>query len=57
MTAFANALAYASVHDDIKFDKVAQISIKTTTSPELPVFNQLSEQDVDFYHQDDLMQE
>ena len=42
-------LAYATVHDDISFDKVVQVSIKTSSSPELPVLNQLTQQDLQAY--------
>ena len=40
------ALAYVSVHDDIKFSSVQSISLKVGESPELPVFNQLQQSEV-----------
>lgn len=33
------ALAYATVHDDIKFSNIQSISLKVGESPELPIFN------------------
>lgn len=43
-------LAYATVHDEIGFDKVVQVSLKAGKSPELPVWNQLSAEDLAAYY-------
>jgi hypothetical protein len=45
-SALAQALAYTTVHDEITFDKVVQVSLKTSSSPELPIFNQLAPEDI-----------
>ena len=40
------ALAYVSVHDDIKFSSIQSISLKVGESPELPIFNQLQQSEI-----------
>ena len=45
----AQALAFATIHDDIQFDQVAQVSVRAGLSPELPVYNYLAEQDLNAY--------
>lgn len=50
MTALAQAFAHASVHDQIGFEKLVQVSLKAGTSPELPVFNQLAPEDLAAFH-------
>jgi hypothetical protein len=40
------ALAYATVHDDIKYSNIQSISLKVGESPELPIFNQLQQTEV-----------
>lgn len=50
MTALTQAFAHASVHDQIGFDKLVQVSLKAGTSPELPVFNQLAPEDLAAFH-------
>ena len=37
--ALAQALACATVHDEIDFDAVCQITMRVGSSPELPVYN------------------
>ena len=44
--ALSQALSYTLAHDNINFDKVVSVSMKLGSSPELPIFNQLSEQDI-----------
>jgi len=44
--ALAQALAYATVHDQIDFDEVCQITLRVGSSPELPVYNHLSSADL-----------
>ena len=43
LQALGQAIAYATVHDDIEFESVCQISMRVGSSPELPVYNRLSE--------------
>lgn len=43
------ALAYATVHDDIEFNQVTQVTVRAGKSPELPVYNYFSEQDLKAY--------
>lgn len=50
MQALGQVLAYTTVHDDIAFDKVVQVCLKAGSSPELPVFNQLSPKDIASYY-------
>jgi ribosome biogenesis protein UTP30 len=40
------ALAYATVHDDIKFSSIQSISLRVGESPELPIYNQLQASEV-----------
>jgi len=47
--ALSQALSYTLAHDNINFDKVVSISMKMSGSPELPIFNQLSEQDIEAF--------
>ena len=47
--ALANALAYTTVFDDIAFDQVCQVAVKVGDSPELPVYNYLSQEDIEAY--------
>ena len=43
MDALSQVIAYASVHDEIDFDKVCQISMRVgQASPELPVYNSIT---------------
>ena len=49
MEALGQALAYATVHDDIAFDAVCQITVRVGTSPELPVYNHFDETDLAAY--------
>jgi hypothetical protein len=44
--ALIEAIAAVSVHDDISFDMISQICMKVGDSPELPVFNHLSNLDL-----------
>jgi hypothetical protein len=46
VTALEKALAHVTVWDQIPFDSVSQITIKAGESPELPVYNFLSEEDL-----------
>jgi hypothetical protein len=46
LQALCHALAYATVHEEIAFDKLTQVSLRSGTSPELPVLNQLSPEDI-----------
>ena len=47
--ALSQALTLATVHDDISFDQVSQITVRAGSSPELPVYNFLQEQDLVAY--------
>ena len=44
--ALSQALTLATVHDDISFDQVSQITVRAGSSPELPIYNFLQEQDL-----------
>ena len=44
--ALGQAIAYATVHDEIDFDSICQISMRVGSSPELPVYNHFSEKDL-----------
>lgn len=44
--ALGQALAYATVHDDIDFEAVSQVTMRVGSSPELPVYNHFSEADL-----------
>ena len=44
--ALAQALAFATVHDEIDFDAVCQISMRVGSSPELPVYNHFEQADL-----------
>lgn len=46
MQALSQAIAYATVHDQIDFDQICQISLRVGSSPELPVYNHFSEADL-----------
>ena len=47
--ALAQILAFTTVHDDIKFEKVVSVSLKTSSSPELPVYNHLAKEDLNAF--------
>ena len=44
--ALAQAVAFATVHDEIDFDAVCQISMRVGSSPELPVYNHFEQADL-----------
>jgi ribosomal protein L1 len=47
MTALSQVIAYATVHDDISFEQICQISIRVgQASPELPIYNNIREEDL-----------
>ena len=46
LQALGQAIGYATVHDEIDFDQVCQISIRVGSSPELPIYNHLSDADL-----------
>lgn len=50
--ALAHALAYLTYHEShrLGFAQLAQVSLKVADSPELPIFNQLSEDDIAAYN-------
>ena len=50
--ALGQALAYATVHDDISMDAVSQVTIRVGSSPELPVYNFLARADLDAFMQE-----
>lgn len=52
LQALGQALAYATVHDEISFDSISQITMRVGSSPELPVYNYLDEADLTAYMQD-----
>jgi len=45
-SALVDAISAVTVHDDISFDMISQISMKLGDSPELPVYNFFSGQDL-----------
>ena len=45
-SALPYALAYVSVHDDIKFSSIQSISVKVGESPELPIYNNLQQSEI-----------
>lgn len=47
MQALGQAIAYATVHDEIDFERVCQISMRVGSSPELPVYNHFSQDDME----------
>lgn len=49
LTALQHALAYMSVHDEIKFEHISQASLRVGQSPELPFYNYLSKADLEAY--------
>ena len=49
MQALAQTLAYATVHDDIQFDQVSQMTLRSGSSPELPIYNYFAEEDLNAY--------
>ena len=49
LSGVAQALAYATVHDDIAFTQISQVSVRAGKSPELPVYNYFTEQDLKAY--------
>ena len=51
MKALPTMLAYVTVHEDIPFSAVQQISVHSEDSPQLPVFNQISASELDAYMQ------
>lgn len=51
--ALGQALAYATVHDDIDFEAVSQVTMRVGSSPELPVYNNFSEADLNAWMQDE----
>lgn len=52
MQALGQAVAFATVHDEIDFDAISQITLRLgQASPELPVYNHLSAEDLAAYHQ------
>lgn len=53
MQALGQALAYATVHDEIDFEQVCQISMRVGSSPELPVYNNLTQADLSAYKMQD----
>jgi len=46
------AIAYATVHDEIDFESISQITMRVGSSPELPVYNNFTEADLTAYMQD-----
>lgn len=46
MEALGQAIAYATVHDEIDFEQVCQITMRVGSSPELPVYNFFSQADL-----------
>lgn len=50
--ALGQALAYLTCHESerLDFEHISQVSIRLGESPELPIFNQLSEMDISAYN-------
>ena len=46
VTALEKALAHVTVWDQIPFDSVSQITMKAGDSPELPIYNFLTAEDL-----------
>ena len=50
MEALSQTIAFATVHDDIAFDSICQITVRVgQASPELPVYNHIAEEDMKAY--------
>lgn len=50
MSSLSQAIGYVTVHDeDIKFSKLQQITLSIAGSPNLPVFSQFTQSEIDAY--------
>ena len=47
LEALTQVLAIMSTHEEIEFEHVCQATLKTKNSPELPIYNFLSKEDLE----------